>query len=89
MALEKGVKKAAWVTWDYAAGNEAGAGFKEGLEKHGGKVVTELKLPFPQTNFQPLLAQVPGLEADVRDGKLTATLAARRILETFGVGRAP
>ncbi|MFO0692678.1 MAG: methylmalonyl Co-A mutase-associated GTPase MeaB [Polyangiales bacterium] len=34
-------------------------------------------------------AQVPGLEADVRDGKLTATLAARRILETFGVGRAP
>lgn len=58
---KRGVKKAAWVTWDYAAGNEAGQGFKEGLEKHGGQVVTELKLKFPETNFQPLLAQIPGL----------------------------
>jgi branched-chain amino acid transport system substrate-binding protein len=61
---KKGVKKAAWITWDYAAGNEAGGGFKEGFEKNGGKVVAELKLPFPQTNFQPLLAQVPGLDVD-------------------------
>jgi branched-chain amino acid transport system substrate-binding protein len=30
---KKGVKKAAWITWDYAAGAESGAGFKEGLEK--------------------------------------------------------
>ncbi len=29
---KRGVKKAAWVTWDYAAGAESGAGFKEGLE---------------------------------------------------------
>ncbi|HRK18024.1 MAG TPA: ABC transporter substrate-binding protein [Hyphomicrobiaceae bacterium] len=58
---KRGVKKAAWVTWDYAAGNEAGQGFKEGLEKHGGQVVQELKLKFPETNFQPLLAQIPGL----------------------------
>lgn len=58
---KRGVKKAAWVTWDYAAGNEAGQGFKEGLEKHGGQVVSELKLKFPETNFQPLLAQIPGL----------------------------
>jgi branched-chain amino acid transport system substrate-binding protein len=61
---KKGVKKAAWVTWDYAAGNDMGAGFKEGLEKGGGQVVQELKLPFPQTNFQPLLAQIPGLSVD-------------------------
>jgi branched-chain amino acid transport system substrate-binding protein len=57
----KGVKKAAWITWDYAAGNEAGEGFKEGLAKHGGEVVKTLTLKFPDTNFQPLLAQVPGL----------------------------
>ncbi len=24
-------------------------------------MVRELKLPFPETNFQPLLAQIPGL----------------------------
>lgn len=57
----KGVKKAAWITWDYAAGNEAGEGFREGFAKHGGEVVKSLTLKFPDTNFQPLLAQVPGL----------------------------
>ena len=64
MGLElgkRGIKKAAWVTWDYAAGAESAEGFKQGLEKHGGQLVEILKLPFPQTNFQPLLAQIPGL----------------------------
>jgi branched-chain amino acid transport system substrate-binding protein len=58
---KRGVKKAAWITWDYAAGAESGAGFKEGLEKGGGQVVATLTLKFPETNFQPLLAQIPGL----------------------------
>lgn len=58
---KRGIKKAAWITWDYAAGAESGAGFKEGLEKHGGQVVSTLTLKFPETNFQPLLAQIPGL----------------------------
>lgn len=62
---KKGVKKAAWITWDYAAGKESGEGFREGLEKHGGKVVQTLTLKFPDTNFQPLLAQVPGLDVEV------------------------
>ncbi|MEQ1650695.1 MAG: ABC transporter substrate-binding protein, partial [Hyphomicrobiaceae bacterium] len=62
---KRGVKKAAWVTWDYAAGAEAGAGFKEGFEANGGTVVANLTLKFPETNFQPLLAQIPGLGVDV------------------------
>jgi branched-chain amino acid transport system substrate-binding protein len=60
----QGVKRAAWVTWDYAAGNEAGEGFRQGLAAAGGEVVRELKLPFPETNFQPLLAQIPGLNVE-------------------------
>jgi branched-chain amino acid transport system substrate-binding protein len=60
----QGVKRAAWMTWDYAAGNEAGEGFREGLRQGGGEVVRELKLPFPETNFQPLLAQLPGLNVE-------------------------
>jgi branched-chain amino acid transport system substrate-binding protein len=60
----KGVKKAAWITWDYAAGAESGEGFKQGLEKAGGQVVQTLTLKFPETNFQPLLAQIPGLGVD-------------------------
>jgi branched-chain amino acid transport system substrate-binding protein len=60
----QGIKRAAWVTWDYAAGNEAGEGFRQGLAQSGGQVVRELKLPFPETNFQPLLAQIPGLNVE-------------------------
>ena len=65
LALGKqGVKRAAWITWDYAAGKEAGEGFRDGLKASGGEVVAELKVPFPETNFQPLLAQVPGLNVE-------------------------
>jgi len=64
-AAKKGYKKSVWVTWDYAAGAESGAGFKEAFEKGGGQVAPNLTLPFPQTNFQPLLAQLPGLGVDV------------------------
>ena len=64
-AAKKGHKKAVWVTWDYGAGAESGAGFKEGFEKGGGQMLPNLVLPFPQTNFQPLLAQIPGLGVDV------------------------
>lgn len=64
-AAKKGYKKGVWITWDYAAGAESGAGFKEAMEKSGAQVLPSLTLPFPQTNFQPLLAQIPGLGVDV------------------------
>ena len=57
----KGVKRAAWVSWDYAAGKEAGEGFRDGLRADGAELVQMLLLPFPETNFQPILAQIPGL----------------------------
>ena len=57
----KGVKKAAWVTWDYAAGKESADGFRDGLRSGGGELTKILTLPFPETNFQPLLAQLPDL----------------------------
>lgn len=58
---KRGVKKAAFLTWDYAAGREAAEGFRDGLATGGGEVVKLLTLPFPDTNFQPILAQLPGL----------------------------
>ncbi len=60
----KGVKKAAWVTWDYAAGKESGDGFRDGLKAGGAELTQVLTLPFPETNFQPLLAKIPGLGVD-------------------------
>ncbi len=38
---------------------------RKAFEKDGGQVLPNLTLPFPQTNFQPLLAQIPGLGVDV------------------------
>ena len=64
-AAEKGYRKAAWMTWDYEAGRESGAGFKQAFVEAGGEMLPDLTLPFPQTNFEPLLAQIPGLGADV------------------------
>lgn len=61
----KGIKKAAWVTWDYAAGKESAEGFGDGLRSGGAELTKILTLPFPETNFQPLLAQLPGLGVQV------------------------
>ena len=57
----QGVKRAAWISWDYAAGKETTDGFRQGLGSGGAELVGPLLLPFPETNFQPLLAKVPGL----------------------------
>ena len=83
---KQGIKKAAWITWDYAAGQESAQGFKEGIEKFGGKVDHILTLPFPQTNFQPLLAQVPGLDVEVVGAFFAGGAAVQFIKEYAAAG---
>ena len=61
---KQGVKKAAWVSWEYAAGLESAEGFRDGLKAGGAELVKVLTLPFPETNFQPILAQLPSLGVD-------------------------
>jgi len=51
--VQKGHKKAVWITWKYAAGDEAGEGFKQGYLAAGGTIVKELGLPFPMWNSKP------------------------------------
>jgi branched-chain amino acid transport system substrate-binding protein len=60
----RGVKKAAWMTWDYAAGKESSEGFRDGLRSGGAEMTHMLTLPFPETNFQPMLPVVGGLGVD-------------------------
>ncbi len=62
--MDKGHKKAVWITWKYAAGDEAFDGFKEGYTKAGGTIVKELGLPFPQVEFQALLTEIAALKPD-------------------------
>ncbi|MEN9886513.1 MAG: hypothetical protein RL758_1091 [Pseudomonadota bacterium] len=62
--VDKGHKKAVWITWKYAAGEEAFEGFKEGYLAAGGTIVKELSLPFPNVEFQALLTEIASLKPD-------------------------
>ena len=64
-AAKKGYKTAMTITWNYAAGQETVKGFNEGFEKGGGKVMKELKLPFPNVEFQALLTEIAAQKPDV------------------------
>jgi len=65
VAAERGQKRAVAISWDYGAGKESTGGFKEGFEAGGGKLESELYLPFPQVEFQALLTQIASLKPDV------------------------
>ena len=62
--MSKGHKKAVWITWKYAAGDEAFEGFKDSYTAAGGTIVKELGLPFPNVEFQALLTEIASLRPD-------------------------
>jgi branched-chain amino acid transport system substrate-binding protein len=62
--MDKGLKKAVWITWKYAAGDEAFEGFRDNYTKAGGTIVKELGLPFPNVEFQALLTEIASLKPD-------------------------
>lgn len=65
VAAAKGHKTAITVTWKYAAGDEAVAGFREGFEKSGGKVIKDLTVPFPNVEFQSVLTEIAASKPDM------------------------
>jgi branched-chain amino acid transport system substrate-binding protein len=62
--VDKGHKKAVWITWKYAAGDEAFEGFRDSYKKAGGTIIKELGLPFPNVEFQALLTEIASLRPD-------------------------
>jgi branched-chain amino acid transport system substrate-binding protein len=60
----RGLKRAVFVTWKYAAGDEMIAGFRQGYEEAGGKLAKELTLPFPNVEFQAILTEIAALKPD-------------------------
>ncbi len=62
--VDKGHKNAVWITWKYAAGDEALEGFKEGFLAAGGTIVKEMSLPFPNVEFQAFLTEIASLKPD-------------------------
>jgi len=65
VAADRGHKTAVSLTWQYAAGEESTGGFKEGFTAVGGTILKELRLPFPNVEFQPLLTEIAALKPDV------------------------
>jgi branched-chain amino acid transport system substrate-binding protein len=62
--MDKGLKRTVWITWKYAAGDEAFEGFRDSYTKAGGTIVKELGLPFPNVEFQALLTEIASLRPD-------------------------
>jgi branched-chain amino acid transport system substrate-binding protein len=65
VVADRGLKSAVTLTWQYAAGEESTGGFKEGFTAAGGKIPKELRLPFPNVEFQPLLTEIAALKPDL------------------------
>jgi branched-chain amino acid transport system substrate-binding protein len=61
---ERKHKNVVTLTWKYSFGEQSVAGFKESFEKAGGKVVKEMTLSFPNTEFQPYLTEIAALKPD-------------------------
>lgn len=62
--FDKGHKKAVFITWKYAAGEESLASFREGFTAAGGTVVKELFVPFPNVEFQALVTEIAAIKPD-------------------------
>ncbi len=62
--VDRGIKKVVTMTWNYAAGKDGMASFKEGFEEAGGEVVKQLWVPFPKTEFQSQLTQIAAIKPD-------------------------
>lgn len=62
--VNRGHKKAVWITWNYAAGDEAYEGFEQSYTAAGGTIVKKLGLPFPNVEFQSLLTEIASYKPD-------------------------
>lgn len=64
VVVDKGLKTAASLTWDYAYGQESAQAFKDRFESGGGKVVKDFKLKFPDVDFKPHIEEIAKIKPD-------------------------
>jgi branched-chain amino acid transport system substrate-binding protein len=57
-AAKHGVKTAASLVADYAAGVDSEAAFKKGLEENGGQVVSAVRAPMVTTDYLPFMERI-------------------------------
>jgi branched-chain amino acid transport system substrate-binding protein len=61
---EAGHKNVVTMSWNYAAGQEMLEAFTEGFKAHGGTVVKQMMVPFPDVEFQAQLTEIASLKPD-------------------------
>ena len=62
--LEEGKKNVVSCFWNYGAGQQSAQGFKDGFVPNGGNIVKEIGVPFPEVEFQAVLAEIASLKPD-------------------------
>jgi len=61
---DDGHKTCVTIAWKYGAGIQMMAAGKENFEKHGGKVIKDIPIPFPKVEFQAALSEIASLKPD-------------------------
>ena len=84
--MERGLKKAVWISWKYAAGTEALEGFKESYTKAGGTILKELELPFPNVEFQAYLTEIASLKPDATVSMFAGAAAGKFLMDYAAAG---
>ena len=64
VALKSGYKKVVTMSWNYGMGQESLDAFRESFTKGGGKVVKEILVPFPKTEFQSYITDIAAMKPD-------------------------
>ena len=61
---DDGHKTIVTITWKYAAGNEMMAAGSDSFKQHGGEVLKDIRVPFPDVEFQAHLSEIAALQPD-------------------------
>lgn len=64
VALKAGYKKVVTMSWNYGMGKESLEAFSESFTKGGGKVMKEILVPFPKTEFQSYITDIAAMKPD-------------------------
>lgn len=80
-AAKNGIKKAASLVADYAAGHDSESAFKKGIEENGGTVVSAVRAPMVTTDYLPFMERIKAEKPDavfsfVNGGRMPAVAKA-------------
>lgn len=84
--VSRGFKRAVWITWKYAAGDETFEGFQESFENAGGSLIKSIGVPFPSVEFQAQISEIAALKPDVVVAYFSGGGAAKFIRDYAAAG---